>query len=233
MGGLSVGFLDISAWVLIVLGAGFAFYGYRLFRWWLAIQAFFVGAFASGILAALWIAHETISGGTWAQVGFDGILIIALLGGFLFAHWAFKAYRTGIFLIGAFVVGIPIYILSTNGWLSVFAAFAGGVGALWLEEQIMIGLTALQGGLDISMGLALMGDPSLGLSLLDLPGWTLWTTILFTALGIGIQRAYTARPEKREAAAPEASGGWGNPIEQFRKGYQEAMEEVGEEHDSR
>jgi hypothetical protein len=138
--------------LLLVLGLANCFLGYRLFRLWLGVWGFVVGAlFALNLVRGMGLspALQAVSalGG-----GIVGALLMSLL------------YTVGVFLFGA---GCGLLLASVIGQyvkgipdvpLAIALSAVGGVAALVLQKPIIMALTALGGaGIALAAAGALVG----------------------------------------------------------------------------
>jgi hypothetical protein len=119
--------------VAIVVGILMCFFGYRLFRVWLAVAGLFMGAYLGYYLGGL------LGGDVWPIVG-------AAVVGVLLAVLAYWLYKIGAVLIGA-LLGASLVLVVANSfgvdplwWTAAIGAAAGGlIAGLFVKEFIIAG----------------------------------------------------------------------------------------------
>ena len=138
-----------AAFVLLAGGLLACFAGYRLFRVVLGIYGFILGAMlASSVMGE----SNTV-----------GMVVAALVGGFLGALVLILAYFLGVALVGAGLGALVAHLLWVRTEPPAFAvvvlAVAGAIGATFLQRHVIIVGTAFAGAWTTLVGaLALLGD---------------------------------------------------------------------------
>jgi hypothetical protein len=144
----------MPAALLLVAGGTLAcFAGYRLLRLVLAIYGFILGAMiASSVMG---VSNAT------------GMIVAAVLGGFVGALVLVLAYFAGVALVGAGLGALLVHLAwkqyqagDPPAWLVIALAAAGAVGAMVLRRYVIVFATAFGGAWTMILGgLALAGDP--------------------------------------------------------------------------
>jgi hypothetical protein len=199
LGGLGRGLVTL---ISIALGLLTCFAGYRLFRLLLAVYGFVLGAVVGLAMASGLTGGETL----WVIAG-------ALIGGLTGAVLLVLLFFVGIFVIGA-AGGALLANLVGGGlaWdvpalVTVLAAVAGGVLALFLQRFGIVAFTALNGAWAVVGGVAaLFTGRALELSVMlgrldawegaDLPylvGLIAWLGLAL--IGAAVQLATTSHEE--------------------------------------
>lgn len=119
--------------IAIILGLLMCFFGYKLFRVWLAAAGLLLGAYAGHYLGGL------LGGDVWPVVGAVAVgILLALLSYFL--------YKVGAILIGALLGGMLLLValnalnVDAPWWVGLIGAVAGAVIAgVYLKLFIIIG----------------------------------------------------------------------------------------------
>lgn len=140
--------ISTIAWLIVILAAIPCFFGYRLYRIFIAVSGFITGALIGGLLGLL------TSGG---EPGLA--IIVGLLFGVLGAFLAYRLYKLGVFLTcfstGA-LLGFCIGLLTKQvGFGIVLALICGillGVLGVKLTKPVIVISTGFGGG--ICMGIA-------------------------------------------------------------------------------
>lgn len=126
---------------VVLLGVLICFFGYRMFRFVLAIVGFIIGAsFVAGFGFTLTDGKEIVV-----------ILIAAVAGGLIVGALFLFLYSAGVFLIGA-IFGILLFSgiigfvnSNTSPILYVLPALVGGILALLLQKFMIILITSFTG----------------------------------------------------------------------------------------
>lgn len=126
---------------VVLLGVLICFFGYRMFRFVLAIVGFIIGAsFVAGFGFTLTDGKEIVV-----------ILIAAVAGGLIVGALFLFLYSAGVFLIGA-IFGILLFSgiigfvnSNTNPILYILPALVGGILALLLQKFMIILITSFTG----------------------------------------------------------------------------------------
>jgi hypothetical protein len=140
-----------AAGVLLAGGLVACFFGYRLFKFVLAIFGFIVGALAA---SSIWGASATTY-----------MVIAAIVGGIAGSLLLLAAYFVGVALIGAALGALVAYLIWTqiegdpHPFVVVLFSVAGALLATWLQRYVIILATAFGGAWTILLGaLAVTGD---------------------------------------------------------------------------
>jgi MFS family permease len=140
-----------AAVLLIVGGLVSCFFGYRLFKFVLAIFGFIFGALAA---SSIFGPSDTTP-----------MVIAALVGGLAGALLLLAAYFVGVALVGAGLGALIANLIWTqiegdpHPFVVVLFSVAGALLATWLQRYVIILGTAFAGSWTIIVGaLALMGD---------------------------------------------------------------------------
>lgn len=131
--------------IAIIIGILMCFFGYRLFRVWLAVAGLFLGAYLGYYLGGL------LGGDVWPIVG-------AVVVGILIAAVAYWLYKLGAVLIGA-LLGAGLVLVITNSleveplwWVAAIGAAAGAlIAGLFIKKFIIAG-SALNGATMLTVG---------------------------------------------------------------------------------
>ena len=126
---------------VVLLGLLICFFGYRMFRFVLAIGGFIIGAsFVAGFGFTLTDGKEIVV-----------ILIAAVAGGLIVGALFLFLYSSGVFLVGA-IFGILLFSgiigfvnSNTSLILYILPAFVGGILALLLQKFMIILITSFTG----------------------------------------------------------------------------------------
>ncbi|MBE0601087.1 MAG: DUF4203 domain-containing protein [Firmicutes bacterium] len=135
----------VIAIVAIVIGLLMCFFGYRLFKAWLAVAGLFIGAYLGYYLG------RQIGGDVWP-------IVIALALGILLAVVAYWLYKLGAVLIGA-LLGAGLVLVVTNSlgidpywWTAAIGAALGAlIAGLFIKEFIILG-SSLNGATMLTVG---------------------------------------------------------------------------------
>ena len=176
----------IAGVIAILIGLVACFYGYRMFRVWLAVAGFIGGAYFGESLGRM-----ALPGDVWPV-----ILAIAL--GLVFALIAYFVYRLGVILTGA-VLGAALVNLLFVSWSGIPAAWPVVIGAvlgailasIFIKPYIIIG-SSFNGAYLAVIGIysiAVVRDLSKAQLLAPggLPWYVLVGIFILTALGIMVQ----------------------------------------------
>ncbi len=210
-------FLSVIA---IVLGLAQLLWGYKLLRFWIAVQGFGIGG-VIGSLIAIFVFFRS-RGSVGMVMGLILILVCAVLGAFL----AYMLYKVGVFLqcfACGFLVALVLFgvLFHSMGFATVLGFMAGvalGVLGVFLTKPMFIITTSVTGGLNCGMALGtIFGNPVIGFVLaLGLIGLGLWYQIthnngLFEVPGEGIPgvKKIMAAGTVDGAAAGTVNGGTG------------------------
>ncbi len=125
----------------ILLGLMFCFFGYRIFRFVLAVAGFILGAsFVAGFGYTLTYGQDVLI-----------ILIASVAGGLILGALFLFLYSAGVFLIGA-VFGILLFSttasslnINTHPILYIAPALAGGILSLLIQRFMIILITSFTG----------------------------------------------------------------------------------------
>jgi len=205
-----------AAILLIVGGLVSCFFGYRLFKFVLAIFGFILGALAASSVFG-------VSDTTY-------MVIAALVGGIVGALLLLAAYFVGVALIGAGIGALIANLIWTqiegdpHPFIVVLFSVGGALLATWLQRYVMILGTAFAGSWTIIVGaLAVMGDRTainaaaagdiwVAYPMTPAPGQR-WVPIAWIALGVtgtvvqmfvtGGERGRVGKSNKRKQAASE------------------------------
>jgi len=140
--------LNISLAGAVLIGLIICFFGYRIFRFVLAVIGFIIGtSFVAGF-------GFTLTDGKDILV----ILIAGISGGLIFAAILLFLYSAGVFLVGV-IFGILVSTgisgvlnLNTSPIFYVVPALAGGILALLLQRFMLILITSFTGAWVAVMG---------------------------------------------------------------------------------
>lgn len=144
--------LTFIAVSLIAFGLVKCFYGYRIFKFILALTGFIVGASAAGTAAALASPDNP-------EIA---ALLAGLIGGVVMGFLSFVLYFVGVFLFGAFIAASAssLLLLGAGGdtepavvlLLSLVFGLTGGILALVFQKFLIIVSTAFGGALTSAIG---------------------------------------------------------------------------------
>jgi hypothetical protein len=142
-----------AAVVLVAGGVIACFFGYRLFKFVLAIFGFILGA-----LAASSIFGESAT---------TGMVLAAIVGGIGGAFLLLAAYFVGVALVGAGMGALTANLIWTqipgdpHPFVVILFSIAGALLATWLQRYVIILGTAFGGAWTLIVGgTALMGNPT-------------------------------------------------------------------------
>lgn len=120
--------------VAIIIGLVMCFFGYRLFRIWLAVAGFISGAYLGESLGKAYL-----SGAVWP-------VVLAIAIGLLFALLAYFLYRLGVIITGAVLGAALINLLLAAwsgfeaGWPLVVGAVLGAIlASVFIKPYIIVG----------------------------------------------------------------------------------------------
>jgi hypothetical protein len=140
-----------AAGILILGGVIACFFGYRLFKFVLAIFGFIIGALAA---SSIWGASDTTY-----------MVLAALVGGMAGSLLLLAAYFVGVALVGAGLGALLANLIWTqiegdpHPFVVVLFSVLGALLATWLQRYVIILGTAFGGAWTIIVGaLAVMGD---------------------------------------------------------------------------
>jgi hypothetical protein len=134
---------NIAMGLLMGIGLIECFFGYRLFRLFLGITGFVVGAVSAGLLAAQIIDNFVV------------ILVAGLIGALLGAGLMVLLFQVGLFIVGALLgILLQAVILSAlqaqvPGWAWIVPALAGGALALLWQRVMIVLATSFEGAAHI------------------------------------------------------------------------------------
>mgnify|MGYP003279892495 CR=1 FL=1 len=142
-GNLSGGLAWIAGAAGILSALISCFFGYRLLKVWTTLIGFIAGFCLGSYLS------EQFVDSSWIPVA------VGLVTAALFAALAFKAYMAGVFLVGglwAFAVSV-LLIQADTGWMFLLCGGIGlvtGIFAVWFVKPVIIVVSSLQGGVQLS-----------------------------------------------------------------------------------
>lgn len=170
---------------VVLLSLLICFFGYRMFRFVLAIVGFIIGAsFVAGFGFTLTDGKEIVV-----------ILIAAVAGGLIIGALFLFLYSAGVFLIGA-IFGILLFSgiigfvnSNTSPILYILPALVGGILALLLQKFIIILITSFTGAWVSVMAVLYFINRDFSpfrLEFLDLIGENQTYRIVFSWLALGM-----------------------------------------------
>lgn len=125
--------------IAILIGLAMSIWGYNLFRFWLGVTGFILGAFLGFLIGSF------IPGSIWA-------IILAIVLGIIFALLSFFLYRVGAILTGAFLGALlsslifGIFNIGPVWWVYLIGAIPGAIIAgLLIRHYIIIGSSFIGG----------------------------------------------------------------------------------------
>lgn len=133
--------------IVILIGVAMLFWGYPLFRVWLAIAGFMFGTVVGNMIGSLYLP-----GDPWP-------IVLAIIVGLLFAVLAFAIYRLGAVLIGAALGAIFLsLILGLLGvapawWIYLIGAVLGAILAGLMVVPFIILASSFNGAYVIMVGI--------------------------------------------------------------------------------
>lgn len=140
-----------AAGILILGGLVACFFGYRLFKFVLAIFGFIIGALAA---SSIWGASDTTY-----------MVLAAILGGMAGSVLLLAAYFVGVALVGAGLGALLANVIWTqiegdpHPFVVVLFSVGGALLATWLQRYVIVLGTAFGGAWTLVVGvLAFMGD---------------------------------------------------------------------------
>lgn len=131
-------FQTVSAAIIVILlliNVAQAFFGFKLFKFWVAFTGFFFFGFVGLII------------GGFATKGSDATIIIALAIAILGAFVAYKLYLVGVFIMMGFFAFVAGMILTENTAVSALLAIVFGILGVIFTKPIIIIMTSISGGL--------------------------------------------------------------------------------------
>ncbi|HWR22385.1 MAG TPA: DUF4203 domain-containing protein [Feifaniaceae bacterium] len=171
----------VAGVIAILAGLVMCFYGYRLFRVWLAVTGFIGGVYLGNYLGETYFTGEV-----WPVA-----LAIGL--GLLFALLAYFLYRLGAVLTGALLGAALVNALAGTpggayaGWPIAVGAILGAILAgMFLKPYLIIG-SSLNGAYFSALGaysLVVMEDMTQDLFKQDLPWYVLLCVLVLAAFGV-------------------------------------------------
>ncbi len=199
----------VSGIIVILIGLAMLFWGYRLFRVWLAVAGFLLGA-----ALGYWIGLQLLPGEVWPIVLAAGVgIVLALLAWFL--------YMVGVVLTGAFLGALlsalifGLFGVAPSWWVWLIGAIPGGIIAGVLSRPYLIIASSFQGACMVVFGVYSMTvhyefykmQPGLPVPLLDLP-WYIYVGILvLTIVGAIVQfRTNKGRQLPKQSGNKPAAG---------------------------
>ncbi|MCH7949731.1 MAG: DUF4203 domain-containing protein [Candidatus Dadabacteria bacterium] len=170
---------------VVLLGLLICFFGYRMFRFVLAIAGFIIGAsFVAGFGFTLTDGKEIVV-----------ILIAAVAGGLIVGALFLFLYSAGVFLVGA-IFGILLFSgiigfvnSNTSPILYILPALVGGILALLLQKFMIILITSFTGAWVSVMAVLYFISSDFSpfrLEFLDLIGENQTYRIVFSWLALGM-----------------------------------------------
>lgn len=172
----------------VVIGLLMCFFGYKLFRVWLAVAGLILGALLGHYLGGL------IGGGSWPIIG-------AIVIGVLLAILAYALYKLGAILVGALlaamllVTTLSVFGMEPIWWAALIGAIIGGIVAgIFIKEFIIIG-SSFQGSYMVIGGLyALIANTNYletrNQDLLSFPWYVLLAILVLTVVAAAAQMKY-------------------------------------------
>ena len=187
-----------AAAILVAGGLLSCLFGYRLFRFVLAIFGFILGAL--------------LASSVFGEGAATAMVIAAVVGGLAGAALLLAAYFVGVALVGAGTGALLVNVIwsrfqvDPHPALVVVAAVAGALAATWLQRYVIVLGTAFGGAWTTVVGVAaLMGDPAtlkaaaqgdiwVAYPMNPAPGqdWVPWTFLALGAIGTLVQMYWTA-----------------------------------------
>ena len=181
MGGAFRGMIVFFAVIAALISLAQLLWGYKLLRFWIAVQGFGIGGVIGSLIAL--VINMKVRGGAGVVIGFMIILICAVLGAFL----AYTLYKVGVFLqcfACGFMVAMALFgILFRSMGLGVVLGIVGGIAlgvvGVILTKPMFIITTSICGGLNCGLALGtIFGSTAVGIVLsLGLIGLGLWYQI--------------------------------------------------------
>ena len=175
--------------VSILINLGVCFFGYRLFKVFVAVIGF-LGGVCLGLAAA---------GQTAWPVWVDALLVLIL--GIILAVLALKVYKVGVFLFCGLLPGVLCTVLAGGIWVGLAAFLVFGVLGVLLTRFYIIAVSAVSSGL-------LAGQQLFALFPVDVPAAAIILGLVLAVAGFLFQWK-TTRPEddpKNGQSAPPAQG---------------------------
>lgn len=136
----------VLAILTIAVGAATCFFGYRLFRAWLAVAGFLLG-----VVLGYYIGGLLFDAQVWQIVCAVGL-------GLLLGSVAFALYRAGVVLAGAYLgaLGLAILLAVLNvphaWWISLLGALAGALIAGFFFKFFIVCGSAFHGAYLMASG---------------------------------------------------------------------------------
>ena len=133
--------------IAILIGVAMLFWGYRLFRIWLAIAGFMFGTVIGNMIASLYLP-----GDLWP-------IVLAIAVGLLFAVLAFVIYRLGAVLIGACLGALFLSLIfgllgiAPAWWIYLIGAVLGAILAGMMVVPFIKIASAFNGAYVIMVGI--------------------------------------------------------------------------------
>ena len=175
--------------VSILINLGVCFFGYKLFKVFVAIIGF-LGGVCLGLAAA---------GQTSWPFWVDLVLVLVL--GVILAVLALKVYKVGVFLFCGLLPGVLCTLLAGGIWVGLAAFLVFGVLGVLLTRFYIIAVSAVSSGL-------LAGQQLFALFPLDVPAAAIILGLVLAIAGFIFQWK-TTKPEDGQhggQAAPPAQG---------------------------
>lgn len=188
------GIAGILPFAAIIFGILYCFAGYRLFRFFIALSGFVVGAAVGGAVA-------------YAATRGDGgpVMAAGLVAGMLGAALALALHYLGVFLVGAgagalLAVGVmKVSGASAEPIALVLVGVFSGLFAIALEKFMVIVLTSLAGSYAIVAGaIILVPQAFANKPVFFLAGW-----VVIAVLGMAVQ--YGTAPNVEEPSEPASA----------------------------
>lgn len=186
-----------AAAILVAGGLLSCLFGYRLFRFVLAVFGFIIGALAASSV--------------FGEGAATAMVVAAIVGGLAGAVLLLAAYFVGVALVGAGMGALLVNLLWTriqgdpHPAVVIVAAVAGALVATWLQRYVIILATAFGGAWTTVVGAAaLMGNPAtltaaaegdlwVAYPMNPAPGqgWVPWTFLAMGLVGTLVQMYWT------------------------------------------
>lgn len=179
----------ISGIIVILIGIAMLFWGYRLFRVWLAVAGFLLGA-ALGYM----LGGQLLPGDVWP-------IVLAVALGVVFALLAYFMYMVGVILTGAFLGALlsalvfGLFNVGPTWWVYLIGAIPGGILAGVLVRPYLIIASSFYGAYLIMTGIYgfILGKEVFNLQqgmlapLMDLPWYVYAGILVLTIIGAVFQ----------------------------------------------
>lgn len=171
------------ALIMLIIGSLQCFFGYKLFKFWIAVTSFAVFGILGGIIG------NNIASGVGTTVFFA--LMFAVLGA-----WAsFKLYLAGVFLVCGSVSFVIGYALTQEPAAGIIMGLALGILATLFVKPVVILSTSLSGGASAGLAMSIIfgtGEVSIRFLLCT----------VFIVLGIIVQYKMNYTPSVPRTSVP-------------------------------